>query len=75
MFPINHRYTHGKYEFCELVVHCDITLYRRLIGDGDNWEVQQRTGEWEPEDLLNEIVTELFDSVPDGYSWCKHSNR
>jgi hypothetical protein len=69
MFLINHRYTRNGYEYCELVVHCNITLYRRMIGDGDNWEVQLCTGKWEEEDILNEIITELFDSVPDGYSW------
>lgn len=69
MFTVNARVTIGNYEFCELVVHCDITLYRRKLNDGDNWEVQRSSGEWEPEDILNKIVTELFDSVPNNYSW------
>lgn len=62
MFTVNARQTKRGYDFCELVVHCDITLYRRKINDGDNWEVQDSSGDWQPEYILNEIVTECFES-------------
>ena len=72
MFPIRSRSTVWGYEFCELVVHGEITTYRRKLNDEDNWEVQRPSGEGVSEDILNEIVTELFDSVADNYScWRK----
>lgn len=73
MFTVNNRFSNGEHEFCELIVHGDITLFRRKPNDGDNWEVQNCTGEWEAEDILEEIVTELFNSVPDGYSWLQQT--
>lgn len=72
MFVVNNRpkrRPHDMYEYVELIVHGDITLFRRKIGDGDNWERQLPTCMWEDEDILGKLVTECFDSVHDGYSW------
>lgn len=62
MFPVISKTETGGYQFIDLLVHCDITTFRREVGD-DLWERQRSTGEWVPEYILDDIVSELHDKL------------
>ena len=69
MFTVNSRFTNRSYEYVELLVHGDLKLYRREIGGGNDWFVQDHSGAWTEEDILNEIVSECHASVKDGFTF------
>lgn len=72
MFPINYRNEDSKYHYIELLVHGDLTIYRKQKAQENSnmesfWEVQKSSGEWEEESILDDIVEELFQSKELGY--------
>lgn len=72
MFPINYRNEDNNYHYIELLVHGDLTIYRKQKTQKNSniesfWEVQKSSGDWEDEGILDDIVEELFQSKEVGY--------
>lgn len=63
MFPIISRQERRDYHFIELLVHCDMTSYRKSKSSSDAyWEVLGNDGRWKRECILDDIVEELYHS-------------
>ena len=61
MFPIISRQERRDYHFIELLVHCDMTSYRKSKSASDAyWEVLGNDGRWKREYILDNIVEELY---------------
>lgn len=61
MFPILRRQELRDYHCIELLVHCDMTSYRKNKHAPDAfWEVQGSDGQWKREYILDNIVEELY---------------
>lgn len=67
MFPINSKHVIGTTFIIDLVVHCDLRTYQREADD-DVWLVQNRSGDWIPEDTLGEIIEELWQNPDPGFN-------
>ena len=70
MFAIIDRYSDEHFHFIELLVHGDMTVYRKTQQHEDaSWQVQGQNGIWVDEPLFNDIVTDAYDPAtvePDG---------
>lgn len=63
MFTINYKNEDEKFKLIELLVHGDLTLFRKIKLENNqesNWQVQNSSGKWEEETILDDIVEELF---------------
>jgi hypothetical protein len=70
MFTINYKDENEKFKLIELLVHGDLTLFRKIKLDNNqesNWEVKNSSGKWEEETILDDIVEELFNSDTPAY--------
>ena len=73
MFAIIDRYSDEHFHFIELLVHGDMTVYRKAQQYEDSsWQVQGKDGIWEDEPLFNNILVDAYDPStmePDGALW------
>ncbi len=70
MFTINYKNEDEKFKLIELLVHGDLTIFRKIKLENNqesNWQVQNSLGKWEEEIILDDIVEELFNSDTPAY--------